>query len=140
MTEDEKHERLTWLWHEAGEPMIEGLRLANDETVTLRRDDCGNPPCFFYPLVEDTDGDGVGGYGYVRGREDEIPDWDHPMTEFAMMCIAEQTVGEPMCWEDLNGWWSALPVSSEGGVLDQYPTRIECALWAIIGRESGAGE
>lgn len=102
---EERQNHVIWeeLWRGAGEPQVEGLVM-------------------------------VSGFGrsdvpaYARR-----PDWSHPMTEFAMMCAAEEAAGKPLWWSqpDAPGhlYWQA---GCDVGVFDTAPTRIECALRVII--------
>lgn len=123
--DDETKQRLTELWREAGLPLADGMQMHNGDVVNSAE------------LVEFITPSGCIESGLLA----HAPDWDHPMTEFAMMCAAEQAAGcllryahrRPAGRPKLAGSWEAKPVirRSDVGWAGPCETRIECALAVI---------
>ena len=121
---DETKRFLTELWREAGRPLADGMQMQNGDMVNSAEG------------VEFLTPSGCIESGLLSSH---VPDWDHPMTDFAMMCAAEQAAGEAIAWVasdiayDGDGWIarSKYGDATLGGRQRFYPSRIECALAVI---------
>lgn len=129
-------EELTALWREAGEPTCLGMFM----------DGCSNPIIEYIGGEPHAWNDEMYDSGLTH-RIGDAPDWSHPMTEFAMMCAAEQALTSQRHPEANQSWeygWSLNLITSNWEIHDcgatvfrARGTRIECALRVIIACRSG---